>query len=89
MKRYKVIVVGKAFITQLTTSLDGVTVIDVDNSALIDIECWNLEVEAETEQEAGVAAAQLATTQAYDTRGGGPLWACLPIAAMEIHDDEA
>jgi hypothetical protein len=84
MKRFKVIVVGKAFVTQLTTSDTGAPVIDVDNAHLINIESWTLLVDAENEQEAGVLAATMASQQAYDYYGSGPLWACLPIAAMEI-----
>jgi len=84
MKRYRVIVIGKAFITQLTTTHDGVRIVDVDNSQLIAIESWTLEVEAPDEETAGVIAATDATNLAYASYGGGPLWACLPVAAMEI-----
>lgn len=84
MKKYEVIVVGKAFFTPMTSSPTGEPTINVGASKLIRIRAWTFRVQAPDEEAAGILAADMATARAYEEYGGGPLWACLPIAAMEV-----
>jgi hypothetical protein len=79
MTRYKVAVIARALITPM----NEFGRIDITNANLIDFEARNIEVDAESEEEAKDWVCKEVVANLYDERGGGPLWVPEIIAIMK------